>query len=174
MEDVSREFLSCLSANTAAFVELYEFFTPDETVPSAANAVFRFSKTNYTFQGFNYERKVVARGDITSYENKQVNSVSVEMVNVDGWLSELLTMYDIEGFWCQIRLVCRDYPNESFVIFGGKVELPEDVGYKTGNINITQDVYGGDSNVPQRTQTTQCPLKFKGRACRGKLYPCPR
>jgi hypothetical protein len=167
MENTSRGFLSCLQSNTASFVELYEFFTPDETSYIPANAVFRFSKTAYTFQGLAYERKVISRNDISSSDDKQVNSVSIDLVNVNGWLSNLLTTYDLEGYWCQIRLVCPEYPNESFVIFGGTVELPEDVGYRTGSISITQDVYGGESEVPPRTQGAQCPLKFKGRACRG-------
>ena len=167
MENVSNGFLSCLKSNTASLVELYEFFTPDETSYTPANAVFRFSKTAYTFQDLAYERKVVSRGEISSTEDKQINSVNVELVNVNGWLSNILTTYDIEGYWCQIRLVCSEYPDESFVIFGGTVELPEDVGYRTGAITIVQDVYGGGAEIPQRTQGAQCPLKFKGRACRG-------
>lgn len=167
MENISREFLLCLGSPTASLVELYEFFTPDEVDYAPAKAVFRFSKTSYVFQGSHYERRVVSRGEITCSEGREANTVTVNLANVEGWLSNLLTVYDIEGYWCQIRLVCPDYPGQSFVIFGGTIELPEDVGFQTGSITIVQDVYGGTTEIPQRTTGAQCPLKFKGKACRG-------
>lgn len=167
MENISPELLICLGADTAKFVELYEFFSPEEANLIPANALARFSTTSYTFDGQAYERKIVGRSDIKSQEGKQTNQTTIEMVNVDGWLSEFMTLYDVEGLWCQIRLVCPEYPTQSLVIFGGKVELPDDVGYQTGTITVVQDVYGGVGEIPQRTQGAQCPLKFKGKACRG-------
>ena len=193
MQVIHPQFLVELRAKERSVVELWEFYSQDETdFSDPSKAVARFSNVGtensynwvsefawprpvgvpangggYTWQGHAYERRVVSRGDIRRFLGKQANTVSLTLTNADFALSRLVTDYRMEGMWVQVRQPSLTAPNESLILFAGRCSKPDEC-YPSLTVTISQDT-GADVDFPARKLNVICPLAkdFKGVACRG-------
>jgi hypothetical protein len=169
MQQAHTEFLDELRQPVRQRVELWEFFAPDETDFSPINAQWRFATAKYTFKGFEYQARVLNRGEIRRYLGKQVNTVNVSLNNADLLFSGLFSNYRLEGMWAQCRIPSIRVPGESIILFGGRCQKPDSLNHLKADISIIQDLAGGEEEIPARQLTILCPLAsdFKGEACRG-------
>ncbi|HWQ32538.1 MAG TPA: hypothetical protein VNQ79_06625 [Blastocatellia bacterium] len=149
-------------------VELYEIFTRDEDERTPARAVARWANSAITFQGLEYERRVISRGEVKRYLDKQVNTLSLTLSNVDLAMTRFVNAQRLEGMWLQMRLVSRLVPDGSLILFGGFCDKPDELNHQTCQLTVRQD-FGSDQDLLRRQMTILCPLRFdfKGEACRG-------
>ena len=194
MQHIHPLFLEELRLTTRARVELWEFYPSDETEYSPENAIARFANTghNFTdaqwaeiiaagllpsgtakqggfrFDGQNYPRRVISRGDIRRYLGKQANTVSLSLANNDFALSHFVTDYRLEGMWVICRTPSLKVPTESLVLFAGRCSKPSKTSPEL-TVTISQDTGASDDEIPSRKLNVICPLAvdFKGKACRG-------
>lgn len=169
MQTISKDFLDELETNPRSRLELWEFFTSDETEFTPDKAVFRFGTSSVTWMGYAYERRVLSRGEIKRYLDKQKNTVSLTLGNVDLRLTELVNNYPIEGMWAQCRIVSQRFTNESLLLFGGRCAKPDELDGVQCKLTVEQDFGGDEAQIPDRKMDLICPLArdFKGEACRG-------
>lgn len=169
MQVISSDFLDELERNPHSRLELWELFTSEETDFSPAKAVLRLATAKFTWRGLEYERRVLSRGDIRRYLDKQKNTVTLSLANVDLRLTELVNVYPIEGMWAQCRVISQRFTNESLILFGGRCAKPDELDGVQCRITVEQDFGGDEVQIPRRKQSLTCPLvtDFKGEACRG-------
>lgn len=170
MQKCDAELLSVLRLRDKPreLVELYELFTADENERAPARAVARWANSAITFQGLDYERRVISRGDLKRYLDKQANTLSLTLSNVDLAMTRFVNAHRIEGMRLQMRLVSRVVADQSLVLFGGFCDKPNELNHQTCQLTVRQD-FGSDQDLLRRQMTILCPLRwdFKGEACRG-------
>ncbi|UOF76949.1 hypothetical protein [Bacteriophage sp.] len=166
MQEIDPLFLEELQKTDRPMVELWEFFTSEESDYSPANAVLRVSTVPFTFDGQTYTRRVLSRGDARRYFSKQANTCSVTLDNTDLFMSDFIAARRLEGMWAQCRIPSLKVASESLIIFGGFCDKPGD---NPGVVTVRQDIPGGDEDFPPKRLTQTCLLvsDFKGHECRG-------
>lgn len=153
-------------------VELYELFTSETTAYTPDRAIARWATSPYTLlfdgQNYNYERRVVSRSEIRRFLDRQVNTLSLTLDNVDLAMTGLVTGQRLEGMWLQVRLAARTVTGRSLILFGGRVDKPDELDHRECRLTVRQD-FGVDQPMLPRRMTVLCPLRweFKGLACRG-------
>lgn len=162
-----RQVLSLINEGRS-FVILLELYTPDEAERKPEKAVARWATSAITFAGFKYTRKILRLGTVRRYLDKQVNTLSLTLANADLELSRFVGGIRLEGMRALVRVVAREVPDESVVLFAGRADKPDRLNHLTCQFSIRQD-YGADQEVLKRSLAVLCPLRheFKGAACRG-------
>lgn len=170
MQQISPDFLDELRVPTRQRVELWEFFTSDETdFEDPSKAVLRVANVKHTFAELEYRARVTSRGDVRRFLDKQKNTVSLTLSNVDLEMTEFVSNYRLEGMWVQLRVPSTRAPGESLILFGGRCNKPDELDGQTCQLSIDQDFGGDEEEIPSRKLEVLCPLArdFKGVACRG-------
>jgi hypothetical protein len=128
------------SSRDLAPVDLYEFYHPAETRLEPAYAVRRYAADTIFWHGWEYERQVLSRGDVSRYIDGRFNNVNLTFSNIDRSVSNWLSTTDLEGYRVLIRLVSRSIDNDSVVLFVGRCEPLYDVDNTTVTLNVRQDL----------------------------------
>lgn len=153
-------------------VELYELFTSETDVYTPDRAIARWATAPHVLpfegQNYSYERRVLSRGEIRRFLDRQVNTLSLTLDNVDLAMTRFVNQYRLEGMWLQVRLVARSVAGASLILFGGRVDKPDELDHRECRLTVRQD-FGVDQPMLPRRMTVLCPLRweFKGLACRG-------
>lgn len=153
------------SSRDLAPVDLYEFYQPSETRLEPAYATRRYAADTIFWHGWEYERQVVSRGDVSRFIDGRFNNVSLTFSNIDRSISNWLSTTDLEGWRVVIRMISRSVDNDSVVLFVGRCEPPYDVDNTTVSLTIRQDLGSIDNELPWSQYQPACPLRFKGVEC---------
>lgn len=164
---ISVALQAVLDAQDRDLLDVYELYEYNVTDLNPANATKRFSSTRITWNGHDYDRAVVSRGDVSRYMGEQFNSVSVTLSNVDNVWGGWVRYNNIEGMRLVVRTISRPVNDSSIVLFVGRCEKAVEVDRKTVQISAKQDLGSIEVAIPRRTYGQKCPLEFKGRDCLG-------
>ena len=168
MQKIIDSLMRVLKKRERDLVELYEFYSPDETDFVPEKATFRFAKSPIMALGSKYERRVLSRTRIRRNISKQANTVSVTLSNADAFMAKTVNTFRLEGMWAQVRIYSPS-AQAAMTIFGGRVEKPSALDRKVCRLSIKQDFGGSEEEFPSRKMTRDCNVEFKGEACRGGL-----
>ncbi len=167
MQTVGTDLAEIYSHDARQLVELVEFYPPFETVLTPARAYARFSTDSISWNGQSYRREVLKRGDIQRSIGASANNVSITFSNLDRFMAAFALNTMVEGLRVVIRLVSPFVPDDSQILFVGRVEKPAEVDQKQVVISARDDIASIDLEIPRRDFSKTCPLDFKKTDCLG-------
>jgi phage-related protein len=123
-----------------------------------------YSSEHITWEGHEYLPYVVDRSDVRRSE-REIDSVTVTLSNVDTAIAQLLLTEPIEGRRLIIRKIDRSVAGDSIVLFNGLMDRPSRIDEKTAQITARELLGSIDVEVPARVFSPSCPWQFKGEEC---------
>jgi hypothetical protein len=137
-------------------VEIYSVSTlPESEGFNPDDATLRIADTTTAFLGNPYTRYVESVGIVNRTITKKFNTVSIRLNNMDRAMAAFVLDAPIEGKFCVIRLVSREFTAttlaDSFVVFTGKCEKPVDANNESITIGAKQYIGSVDEEIPWRT-----------------------
>lgn len=129
--------------------ELYESsYIPGATGYDPVDAIETFAAQEITWNGIEYRREVVSRGDIIINFGEKTNSCSLTFSNISRYLATLAENQQIEGLLLVIRVVSPDVEDDSIVRFSGRCDKPSDIDKKRFSLSARQDFGNINQSVP--------------------------
>lgn len=150
-------------------VDLVEIYEPDESDFVASNALYRWSTERITWGGYNYERVLLDRGDISRFYGGEFNEVTYTLSNVKQAIGGLFFTTNLEGYILVHRIVSRSLDDgASYAVpFIGRCQKAVSANKERGTLRARQFLGEVNTKIPTRVATPRCPLLFKGEECLG-------
>ena len=166
MQNVGTSLLAVIESDQYDFVDLFEFYSFDETSLTPDRAALRVCNTALYHNGYGYTQYAITRGDVSRYVDGRFNTCTITLSNIDRAMASF-ALLDIEGMRVVIRMISRRVDDDSLVLFIGRCEKPAEISNTEVQVTIKQDLGSIENDIPWRTFGPKCQVAggFKGVEC---------
>lgn len=179
MQLVHDDLLTILRARQRDLIVLYELYDPDYDISlgfNPLNTLDRFAGQTYSYtylaQSVTYRREILQGPTINKTITKQLNSISIKVSNVSGYMQDFVLENKVQGMRLVVRGVSRSISDpitdtKSLILFVGRCGRPDGFDRGEGTLVARPDLGNIEAQVPPRDFQTLCPLTFKNAECLG-------
>lgn len=169
-----RTSAASLSRNRTLLFEIYlqDTFPDVDGIFDPSLAIARWAKTELTWLGNLYQRRIVSHSAINKYISGQFDSFTLTIENTTRFFSQFLATNDVQGMRAVVRYINIDLSAalaDSVVEAVGRVQAPEgsDVDREQGDLTIKEELASLDIEIPKRRVSPDDP---QGRSPNDPLY----
>lgn len=161
-----------ISRNRTLLWEVYaaDYF-PSGSGFDPADAIVLWGSSEVTWQGHDYQRRIVSHSAIEQFIDGKFNNVTLTIENADRYLSAFIVSSNVNGMRLVARYINIDLSTalgDSVVCFVGRLEAPTgDLDREQGDLTAKEELASLDIEIPRRTVTPEDP---EGRSPNDPLF----